>query len=714
MIWNLAREQMRSQKRYVAWTTALLALIVAMASFSAITATTNRAHEAELQRILGFGLEHTVVVVEATNGPHVDAQGGAYLPYALAPQVVDDIIAQVTRTSTRYMLSALAAVPYPIGDSHAFVVGLEGDVDWDALVQEGRPPRAGEITLSVDTALAMGVDLGDIVIFRGDVRTTPHAGADALYEQREEKLTLVGYSLTDARAEMGNIGIPDGLVTWEDAVKLNETFAFVGSNAQGESTASYAHVLTWDGPLPDIVGDNVPDENYSSGPQYQNRNMWFTSTATTLSSILAALTAFGTVAAGLAIARNQSQTRTKWVATALTLGVPRARIVAATALESVATAVVAGTLGFGLAWLIVLRTLRAEADKYPYAFHLAMPSAPLWLIASLIAVSLLLAVIVIGLPGWWASRTSPVAALKPVSPLSESEPARRIPVRWLWWAFGTSALILPVVSRMSLPVVWKNWTGDAIVSTTALVVFAVTGAMLVIELVRWAIPACAARFGRLSGPWAVAASTQLYAARRQAVFPALAMAATAGALTAVLYEATLTFPNGPSYWHLELYGRSWVDYLDYVLYDPGMVFAEMGALLLAGFLILIVGLTTASANRPQSATQSALGFTRRARVNASLAQHGIPMLMGTTLGTALGVVLPFMNWVTTDVTGNDPPIDRSIGANLEAMPFILIGAAWIAFIAVLVTALTACLIAFMTPQQTPVQALRDSEKAGIA
>ncbi|PKQ27085.1 MAG: hypothetical protein CVT64_01155 [Actinobacteria bacterium HGW-Actinobacteria-4] len=720
MIWSLAREQMRSQRKSIASTTTLLAVIMALASFAAMTATTERAHDETLQRVLGGGLEHYAIAITHSNGPIVRTPALNWDREFADPALVETVMAQIEATSTGYVRSTFVPLPFPIGEKTAWVVGQEGELHWDQVVREGRAPAAGEIVLSREVAIELGVRLGDTVRFAGEVMVPREGNSKLDPEQREAEFMLVGYSLSDPDEGYGIAFIPDGFLTWDDALKQRDVFPWTsGYNAAGQPTVEYDFELWWDGPVPSVVAENPKAIYYATGAEVaqwagMEPGGWTVTPATTIAGLLAVLAAFGTVAAGLAIARNQAPARTKWVATALTLGVPRRRVVAATGLETAMVALAAAAMGFALAWLTVFGVLQAGAAQNPDAFNLAVPAVPGWLVASVFAVALLLAVIVIGAPGWWASRTAPVAALKPVSPLSEAEPYRPVSVRWLWWGFGASAIVVLVTSRLSLLVVWNRWPLEVIVGTVAVVVFFVMGTMLLIEAFRKAIPATAARIGRLARPWAVAASTQLYAARRQALFPALAMTATMGALTAWLYEVTLNFPSGRDQWGDKVHDGTFSDYIEYVLYDPAIAMGAMGALLFAGLLILVVGLTTASANRSQSATQSALGFTRRARVNASLAQHGIPMLMGTAVGAALGIVLPFLNWATSEVTGNDLPFDRSVGANLEALPFALVGAAWISFIAVVVAALAACLIAFMTPQQTPVQALRDSEKAGIS
>jgi len=143
----------------------------------------------------------------------------------------------------------------------------------------------------------------------------------------------------------------------------------------------------------------------------------------------------GAAAAG----RNQGAARTQWVGTVRALGATRRDVVTAALIETVAVGVVAGVVGVATGWAVNAALIRAAGGTFAGDWP-SLPAATLTLATALaLGVSLILG----GAPAYWAARTTPAAALRPVGPADVEAPRHRIPtVALVIAALATTGLLM--------------------------------------------------------------------------------------------------------------------------------------------------------------------------------------------------------------------------------------------------------------------------------
>jgi len=236
VIWQLAREQLRSQKRFIAWTAALLTAAIALASYAAISTTTQISNDLHAQRIDGYDkLYLGYANSNVTGAAGADEEYGTNFA---TTQVVDAQVQaaietgsdiQVTRYTPLYAMDPFIQTMYSLN-----IVVIGGDYPWDDVLVEGSAPESGEIVISRRIADYLGVGIGDSI--------DPYSeefGPDAVRPVTNPDVSLVvsGITVTPGSGRNYDVGIPEAMASWEDRRELYAAVYAQVDNSFGDSTA---------------------------------------------------------------------------------------------------------------------------------------------------------------------------------------------------------------------------------------------------------------------------------------------------------------------------------------------------------------------------------------------------------------------------------------------------------------------------------------------
>jgi hypothetical protein len=270
-----------------------------------------------------------------------------------------------------------------------------------------------------------------------------------------------------------------------------------------------------------------------------------------------------------------------------------------------------------------------------------------------------LAVIIGLIPAFWASRVSPVAALKPMNDVTEAEVSRRVSSLGIYFFWG--AVLLGLAGLRWLGSEEPLLAGLSILLTITSVAL---GIAVVMDALRHTIAWLGHRLSNLGRPWAIAAGDALSARPRQGAIPAFIMTALMAGVVLVVTYAYLS-----SYAQRALFseGGTGLDWLGYVPSSQN-TFAQILGVTAAG--LLVVALTTlaiaGSAGRSvgaDAATREALGLTPGASRLAAGFQFGAPLAIGVVAGWAIGqfVALWISSGIVTDRFGNSLSPTEQVG-----------------------------------------------------
>lgn len=640
MIWQLAREQLRSQRRYVVWTAAMLTAGIALATYASVTGSTQVANELSAQRIAGAdkpfhgGVSSdpsrpTFVPPVAERGANADTSWASLneVDAAVADAIAAGSDVRAHRPTALFLTNVMEDDYY-----RSRVELTVGDIDWDQILVEGRPPASGEVAISGWVAQTLDASIGDTVPAQGDQALR---NGDASLVGPSAELRVSGITRTPARGRNYEVDLPEAYGAWEDSAELLSAGA-LGAGTADELLGAYTDAV-WserDAAL-SVFGDSYTP--------YYGAN-WGSSNSVGITLAIAGALAAGLVVMALAVGRSQAQQRVKWVATVRALGVKRDTVAAATALESAVVGLVSAAAGIAVGWLAVGADMAWVRSQAPDAFLPSAPVFPGWLLTVLVLFALLLSGFVIAVPALWAARTEPVEGLKPTGRLVEQPRINRVHTARIVLAWIASVTALGAIQLGPFDFENRDW-----VATGLTLVAIVLGFMLVRVWLIWAIARLGRRLSASRRPWAISAGDSLAAHPRQEASSALLWALVlvpAAFVTTLLWvrdgvqQARAMSSSGEV-----LADRSTIGY-----WTAAMAFVIV-ALLVAILISLAIFSSYSRAAQADDATRSALGLTRADARRSRAVQFSLPLVTGAAVAVVVGAVLALVASLVADLTG---------------------------------------------------------------
>ncbi len=626
MTWRLVVGQLRAHRGYFAWTATLLAVLVAILTFIGTAGATQGTLDQQASTLLDRDAErHGFVTVTST------PVGG--LEYNVSAEQLREMIdanASASAVATAFLtLEPFEAIDPYDWRAEIWAHAAYGGTDRSAFLTEGRmPERQGEIALSADVAAALHARLGDEVTLYGQ-RTGPDGFAmDVPYT-----FTVVGFSVDRRLPGYDFYQAPGALLSW-DEVERASAFSQPTWREGFEGIQVAPIDVQWDG-ASSSLDRYLSYEAFTESPLAvalpQSTAVWL---------VVAVVLIIAMIVMSFSVGRGQAAARTQWIATVRTMGATRRYIAAATVLETLAIALVAAVVG------IVVGLVAAQTQLAVARASVGAPFGPAtvsvyWPIFPVVAlVALVVALLIAAVPAFWASRVNPVAALKPVNDVTETELSRRVSPHWLW---------LPLVVGVALIVLgsWQPTAPMDVVIVLGMIIGGMALAGLAIEANRWGIPRVGRRLARSSKRARITAGDELSIRPKQAVAPAILTTAAVGTLTVMTTVAALD-PRGM----VRVFGHGYTEYGDYTddlaealnywwheLVSPTAVVAVV----LAAVAIQLVAASMFVAHRAvtarEGATRRALGLSASELARAHWWQQWTPQVTGAAIGLGGGLLV---------------------------------------------------------------------------
>ncbi len=597
MIWQLVREQLRSQRRAAGALFVLAMLTVGLSAGAGIASATAQADTAAIDQSgpLATGKVGAWIPVWVPE-PGVDARSASLSINPLTMDNYDETLADIRAVDPNAVASVTVGVRTQANDqSWTIALARAGAYPTDFVVT-GSAPTSGEVALSVPSARELGLSIGDSLPLYDD------AGDVAL------TLTVSGLTRTDYGRWF------DGpIVSVDDAMALgllspHTTYV----TASGDPTTVVNFIVVWDGDVPNEVATTLAAASGEDSYDISSAESGDTSLPLNTNSVwlLIAAAAAAVIAVGAAVAsgKDQGRQRASWVGTAKALGASRRDVVGATLLEAVAVGVLAWLAAIAIAWGVNTAALwprRADAD---WILERTSPSVPWWLVLGSAALAVVLALIMAAVPALWAARVQPREALAPSLTIERAVPgsARRL------------VLYIVVASIGVLTLGFVPAPVPLILLSTSTAVGALGAA---VETARLVTPLLSQRLAAARAPWAIAAGDAMGARPGAATFP-LASTAAVFAVTTVW----LAWQAGEG-----MTGSVWKDW-------NARALAGVAALALLALVIAVAVWIGGGRSRGDASVQGALGLGRNARIIASLVRLGAPVLAGGVVGAVAAVV----------------------------------------------------------------------------
>ncbi len=700
MILRLAREQLRSQWRYAAWSAALLAFALGLATFTAATAATVIRQQDSTRDLYVYGRDHVQTFVSFTNGRPADQdlRGlGTELPLADLDSLIASARAEGPVTAGRELWARV-----PTGGSEGIqMVALATTPDWDRYLLEGHAPGAGEVVLTAETARRFGLGLGDTWTPLNDDYVDPPL--------TPMSFTVSGI-LRDGSTAPYWVNTYAAYISWPDSVEAASVYQpWTFDNGDGgEPTSAIATMVTWDD------GNNVlfPHEN-ANGYFASSLGHGFAFTrffgnfgyVESWALGISALTLVSLVIAAFGMGRAQGEARTRWTATARVLGATRRTVALASLTETAALAALGITAGLGLGYLGEVFSLARLRASHPESLIPSGVSLPAAVVIAVAGAGLVISTVLAAVPAFWASRVAPAAALKPVTPVGEATVSRRVS---RWWLIGLLAgLALVDLATFTISERATTSAGDwaYIAVSLAIVATLVVGFASLVDGLREILPRVAERLGRLRWPWAVAAGDSLRSHRRIFTYASVSMALAVGTIVAVATESAI---GAIDYDHWRGWGEppmiGFAAYFDSIL-EPGLLWAIVGIFGTATLIAAVVTLSSRSSLDADAATRSALGLSRDNETLAAAARQWTPMVVGIVVGGVLGWLLPLgIRWVAAAASPN--ALVNSGQWNLTVSGYSLAAAGLVVVLALAISLAGSLVVGLLGRPRTPVDALR--------
>ena len=695
MILRLVREQLRTQWRYTAWSAGLLAFALALATYAMVTGATSIAFQNTYDEFHLYGRGNFSAVEAVTEGDPAEAGQFNGRP-ALS---LDQVLTLVRDASAEGPVAAGYAVGAVIsGHSAVWFLMPATPVAWDPYLESGTAPEHGEIAVGADVAREFGLGLGDrIALVPSGARTG--AGSRTFVISALLKTGYAAPYWTD---------IPSAVASPSDFASLATAFARVTQydGATGETTRGVHLEIAWDGDN-GALAPYADDYWEESSREVTLARAWSTQDQAGYLALWGAiLTVLGMILAAFGMGRAQAEARTKWAATTRVLGATRRTIALSSVVETaiVSLAGIAAGLAAGVAAASVhIGVLRST---HPETLLPSGPSVPGVLILAGVGIGVVIATVVAAVPAFWSARVTPVAALKPVTPVGEASVSRRVS---RWWLVGLlSGLALANLAfytaseRLSGSGSWA-YIGLAFGILAILVV----GFAALVDGLRDLLPRVAGRIGRIRRPWAVAAGDSLRAHHRLFTYASVSMALTVGIAVAVATQTAFGAidwnTDWPGWGEPPLVGLA--RYQDDTLFTSTSLWGVMGTLAVATLIAVVVTLSSRATLAADGATRAALGLGHNHEVVAATVRQWTPMVMGIGVGGALGWVLPLVVRLVTAIASPNAFV-HSAGWNLTVAGYGLTAASTIVGLALAISLVGSLVVGLLSRAGTPVDALR--------
>lgn len=615
MITRLAIAQLRANKTYSLWTGALLTLLVAILTATVVMGATQARLAQDEARINGWGQEYVSSFPVGVGDSFGDMT-------VYAPDHVAAAVSNATGHSAVAVIRghlSMDADAARAWSSWWSIVAATGEGAWIPVGEGRAPDQPGEIAVAANVARSEGLSIGDTVtLFQ--LGYDPDGGATTLpYEFR-----VVG--LTSANALPGfDLWTPSAFISWEEAAAVNGPLAEHWTLPSGDESVSWYVTATWTGHVPDLVtmGEPWSDTSGTSLALPGATAAWFG--AATMLLIAMIVMAF-------AVGRSQASARAQWIATVRTMGARRSGVAQAAAVESLILAGCAAVVGAGLgigAAQAVLSLARAWVREPlgPAVVSLHWGIVPVATVSALIA-----GLIVAAVPAFWASRVAPTAALKPINDLTEAEISRRVPFVWVVLPVAIGGVLVWLGNLPSMPI--------DIVVVLGWIATLVGGFALLIETLRRLVPVAGRVLSRRRSPGVLSAGDELIARPRQAVAPALLIAAGIAAVTAwsglkVFDVASWWTPASgdapalsPDFWHSVRADAT----------TSASVSTVLACAVTLQVVISAIAVSHRAATRSEETARVAMGLTKRQRTLAWWWVQWLPQLLGAVVGLLVGAL----------------------------------------------------------------------------
>lgn len=691
MIWQLAREQVRSQRRYLVWTAVLLAITVALASFWAFSYSTQRAADQASAHITGDDREwHGEIYATSGSTNAGDASHDATVNFDELNSVLAQ--AQSNGSDVSASIEVDAGLERDTSDPSSYfdpATARVGDVDWDTILVEGTSPAHGEVVISADYASRNDLTIGDTVAL---VSIFAEGADDSV-----ANLTVSGLSYSPVPNAAVSSWAGAVHVAWEDASVISQNaydIAYRDAPLATQDAPSLFVRLDWN------TGDPAIDAILSTNgaTSYGARTYDTSSNSTYYALVAGAAMVLGLIAMAFAVGRSQAQARMTWVATARTLGASRRTIAIATLAETLIVGLGASAVGITLGYLGTALTL-AQARATVVEPALPTNVSATWdYVGLLLAFGMLVAGIIGVIPAFWASRISPVAALKPVADVNEAQASRRINPRYATVTWAASAVTLAVIRAAGV-----DTTLLSALEILLVVVVAVLTFVVLLEALRWAIPRIGMRWSASGRPWAIAAGDTLVARPRQAAIPAFVMSLGVAVLTVIITHLWVT-----RYVEVLAYGRGDTAML---IWQDSPIQKLIIFIPITYAIVALITIAIWAANHRSSAadaaTREALGLTKASSRLAAGVGYALPLLAGIVTGWCLAAFV--YAWAIPGVASLDSSEALTSSQKFDAV----VSAAWPVLLVlaagVLTAAIGAVAVSLTTSRaETPIRQLQDT------
>lgn len=672
MTWRLVVGQMRANRGYFIWTVSLLTLLVATLTYIVVVGATQAALEQQVdgiwRRDLPRGGGVSIFGAENTG----DQPGVA--PADLRAMIDN---AQDAVATAEFGLRTVPIDDYDWGAPHdtLYLLAAYGDSELPMLLETGGvPAELGEIAIARDLARALGLEVGDEFTLYRDVYIADADNPDSGTIDDDPVTARVVGILSPTTMPGFELGTPGGIVSWADVETPGGMLSSQEPLTEGEvghDFGSYVR-LAWAGSDPTL-------DQYFEGEQFrwsgtvslpQSAAVWMT---------LAVVLIAAMIIMSFAVGRAQAAARTQWIATARTLGATRRYIAWSTVLETLVMALFAMGIGVVVGVLAGQAHLSIARAASGLAFAPERVSLHWAIIPTVGIATLLVAVAIAAVPAFWASRVSPVAALKPVNDVTEAELSRRVSPHWLW---------IPTVLGVAFIVI-GNWQPTAPIDgliVLGLLMASVGVIGLVIEATRAAIPWIGRRMARSPRATILTAGDTLAGRPRLAVAPALISLAAIGGFTLFTLgrAANAQWQSG---------GFGWFSYGPVYGLFPIQGFldgATVLAVILGAVMVQLVAAAIFVAHRAstsrETAARRALGLSRNGEARALWWQQVVPQTLGAVLGVVFGTAV-FGLWAVLQGFIDEgymplafPYAAMAVGASLAAAGVLLLTAGFTAWL----------------------------------
>ncbi len=624
MIWALVREQLRSQGRFNLWTGIVIAVTVGVAAYGALFTIVVVDSAANIDHVLGHDREHTTDSAMSMPGDYPAADQRA-TPYDDVTRAVDSAVADGADPVAVVTMSAVLPGPWTPHLGSQNLVALHGNVDWSAIVVEGEPPGPGEMVVNAEYAKNHGLSVGDSVS-PGTEDWAAATGGMSI----NQPLTISGLSHSSTSSAAVDLWVPGGYVAWADVPLLqNATLSAVqGAPSNSDEATSIAGLaLGWDGNAPSIeVLPNLSYVEYSLGFGGNTNNSASLSVIPIMATFAVGALVLGSLVMAFALGRAQADARSRWVATARALGVPRRQVLLASLVESGVVGIIAGALGYALGTIgATLHVAYAKADVVSPVLngHVSFNG---WVALAALTFGTTLALVIGAVPAILAARVTPASALKPVLPPSAVATSPRIPLTTLGIVLSASVALLAI--RVYL---WFEmpraiaWLGVLLATGS--------GLMLASAWLGRALRRSATAMTRSRRVSVMVAGDAILARARLFAIPALLAALSLSLAVGVTLPLVAKSSADAYEWNPQLQAH-------FAARDLAAVaWVSLGICLISTLLCVVIWATSGIAAAREASAREALGLSRHNTRRASAIAYLVTQAQGLALGLVAGLVV---------------------------------------------------------------------------